>query len=424
MAINDWLTRRLRGMRVSGRARRAGVAAAGLAGIMVLAMAPEAGASTPSAATATAMAAAAPVPVCPGVTAPAVPAATPDTTLDTLFDNYANHGQGEDHWTGADSTFSARLPGGRELWIFSDTFLGTITPQDTRSPVIGGGGTTPFIHNSFVEQKGVHLSTLYGGTAANPTSLVSAPDASHWYWAGDAIADGDVLEAIDQEYKLTGSGAFDFAWDRNVLALYSVRDLSHPFAVKQLPSAGDIAWGSWIMRDGRYTYIYGVEDLGANKYMHVARVAGDNLLAPWRYYTADGTWSASESESARIAEPAASDGSVHVDNEYSVTKMGRLYVLVTQNSQVAFSPQIDVLFSCSPTGPFTDRTPVYDTPETGPYGSYQNANVFTYNAHAHPEISAPGHLVISYNVNSLVSTDLYSNASIYRPRFIELTIGS
>jgi hypothetical protein len=407
-------------MRVSGRARRAGVAAAGLAGIVVLAMTPEAGAAAvpPSAA------AGAPAPVCPGVTAPAVSTATPDTILDTLFDNYADHGHGEDHWTGADSTFSARLPGGRELWIFSDTFLGTITPQDTRSPVIGDGGTTPFIHNSFVEQKGVRLTTLYGGTAASPAPLLSAPDAAHWYWAGDAIADGGVIEAIDQEYGSTGSGAFDFAWDRNVLALYSVRDLSHPFAVKQLPSTDGIAWGSWIARDGRYTYIYGVEDLGANKYMHVARVAGGNLLSPWQYYTADGTWSASESASARVAEPAASDGFAHVDNEYSVTKMGRLYVLVTQNSQAAFSPEIDVLFSCSPAGPFTDRTAVYDTPETGPSGSYRNADVYTYNAHAHPEISAPGHLVISYNVNSLVSTDLYANASIYRPRFIELKIGA
>jgi hypothetical protein len=30
--------------------------------------------------------------------------------------------------------------------------------------------------------------------------------------------------------------------------------------------------------------------------------------------------------------------------------------------------------------------------------------------------------VISYNVNSLVNTDLYRDASIYRPRFITLRL--
>ena len=418
-------------MRVSRRAYGAGAAAAaGLAGILMLGTSPAAGATAAKAATPAPVAQTSTAQtsttqtVCPGVNAPSVSTAAPDTTLDTIFDNYADYGTGEDHWTGADSTFSAALPGNRELWVFSDTFLGTITPQDTRSPVIGDGGTTPFINNSFVEQRGVRLTTIHGGTAANPAALMPPPDSTHWYWAGDAIADGGMLEAIDQEYELTGSAAFDFAWDRNVLALYSVGHLSRPYAVVQLPSADGIAWGSFIARDGRYTYIYGVEDLGANKYMHVARVLGADLRGPWQYYTADGTWSPDESASARIAEPAAADGSVHVDNEYSVTRDGRLYVLVTQNSEQAFSAKIDVLFSCSPTGPFVDRTAVYDTPETGPYGSYGDADVYTYNAHAHPEVSAPGHLVISYNVNSLVNTDLYANASIYRPRFVELTLGS
>lgn len=419
-------------MRVSIRACAAGaLAAAALAGVVLLGTAPNPGAgsggvSTADAATTTSATTAAVttgVTVCPGVTAPTVTTAVPDATLDTLFDDYADNGEG-DHWTGADSTYSAAVGGGKELWIFSDTFLGTVTPQDTRSPVIGGGGTTPFIHNSFILQQGVHLTTIHGGTAADPTALLPAPESTEWYWAGDAIADGGTLEAIDQEYVSSGTADFDFAWDRNVLALYSVGHLSKPYKVVQLPSAGDIAWGSYILRDGGYTYVYGVEDLGAVKYMHVARVRGASLLSPWQYYTSSGTWSPQESASARIAEPAAPGGFALVDNEYSVTRDGPLYVLVTQDIEQAFSPEIDVLFSCSPTGPFTDRTAIYDTPETGASGSYGNANVITYNAHAHPEISAPGHLVISYNVNSLVNTDLYANASIYRPRFIELTLGS
>ena len=82
-------------------------------------------------------------------------------------------------------------------------------------------------------------------------------------------------------------------------------------------------------------------------------------------------------------------------------------------------------FSTSPTGPFTNKTPLYTTPETGASGSYGNPNVITYNAHVHPELSTANRLVISYNVNSLDSTiggDLYRDVSIYRPRFIDVTL--
>lgn len=368
--------------------------------------------------------AAASVQVCPGVTAPAQASAAPDIALDTTFRSYADHGAGYDHWTGADSTYSAPLPGRHDLWIFSDTFLGYVNPDGSRSPTISDGGSTPFINNSFVEQTGADLKTIHGGTGADPAALMPPPDSTHWYWAGDAIVGDGTLQAVYQEYYRFGSSAFDFGWERDVLARYRLGDLSHPFDVRPLPSGAGIAWGSWITRNGGYTYIYGVEDLGANKYMHIARVTGDDLLRPWQYYTANGTWSASEAASARISDPQASDGSLHVANEYSVSRLGRLYVLVTQNTIQPFSAEIDVLYSCSPTGPFTDRTAVYETPETGPFGTYANPDVYTYNAHAHPEVSPPGRLVISYNVNSLVNTDLYKDASIYRPRFIELTLGS
>ena len=52
---------------------------------------------------------------------------------------------------------------------------------------------------------------------------------------------------------------------------------------------------------------------------------------------------------------------------------------------------------------------------------YPFTNVITYNAHAHPELTANGELLISYNVNSLQSGDDYADVRIYRPRFIDVT---
>lgn len=370
--------------------------------------------------------------ICPGVSAPAVSRVTPDTTMNTMFNDYADDVSQPDHWTGADGTYSAALPGNRELWVFSDTFLGTVNPDGTRSPAISDGGTTPFINNSFVEQRAgdtayADLTTIHGGTAAAPAALMPPPDASHWYWAGDALAGGGWLQAVYQEYGRFGPGAYDWKWTRNVVASYSLRDLSTPVSVASMPSGTDVAWGVWLMRDAPYTYVYGVEDLGANKYPHLARVLGSDLASgAYQYYAGTDAaghpvWSPEESASIRLPDPTAADGYLHVANEFSVSRVGGVYVLITQQT-ATFSANILAYYSCSPSGPFTDPAVVYSEPEMGHGGaSGTNANVFTYNAHAHPEVDDNGALLISYNENSFVNTDLYSDVSIYRPRFIDVT---
>lgn len=354
--------------------------------------------------------------------------------MNTMFSDYADDVSRPDHWTGADGTYSAALPGQRELWVFSDTFLGTVNPDGTRSPTTSDGGTTPFINNSFVEQRAddtsyQDLTTIHGGTAASPTALMPPPDADHWYWAGDALADGGHLQAVYQEYGRFGPGAYDWKWTNNVVATYNLGNLTTPVSVRAMPAGTDVAWGVWLMRDAPYTYVYGVEDLGANKYLHVARVRGDDLAGGgYQYYAGtDGAghpiWSAAESDSIRLPDPTATDGFTHVANEFSVSRVGQVYVLITQQT-ATFSADIDAAYSCSPFGPFVDSTVVYTEPEMGHGGANgADANVFSYNAHAHPEVSDHGALLISYNVNSFVNTDLYSDASIYRPRFIDVTFG-
>jgi hypothetical protein len=358
--------------------------------------------------------------VCRGVAAPTVTSAVPDTRLDGAFDSYADGHTSSDDWTGADSTYSASLPGDRDLWIFSDTFLGTVNPDGSRSPAVSDGGDTPFINNSFVLTGRRGIRTITGGTAAAPTALMPPPDSDHWYWSRDGMVLNGRLDVIYSEFARTGSGPLDFGWYRNVLAQYSLNDLSHPARVLPLPSGDDISWGAWLLRGHGYTYIYGTEDLGAHKYLHLARVEGDNLTRPWQFRTADGSWSAQESASARIAGTPGT--SINVSNELSVVRHGRVYVLVTQDMSAPLSAGIDLAYSCSPTGPFVDETTAYTTPETGATGTYHDPDVYTYNPHEHPELDRANRLVISYNVNSLVNTDLYQTASIYRPRFIFVSL--
>ncbi len=337
---------------------------------------------------------------------PAVVAgATTDARLTGLFTAYGNDNSRLDDWTGADGTYSLRLPDGKELWIFSDTFLGQVNQDGSRPPVVEEGGTTVFLNNSFAVERGGRLSTIHDGTAAKPTAVMPPRDENHWYWAGDATLAGGIVEATYQEYERFGTGAWDWRWHRNVVARFAPGRLERPISVHDLPSGHGVAWASATLKDGGFTYVYGVEDLGSPKYMHLARVRGQSLLGTWEFLTADGTWSRNETDSARIMSGVA--------NEYSVTKVGSSYVLITHDTSEPLSPNIVAYTSCSPSGPFTGRQHVYTTPETG-------GNIFTYNAHAHPDVAGDG-LVVSYNVNSFVNTDHYRDVTIYRPRFLDVT---
>jgi hypothetical protein len=313
-----------------------------------------------------------------------------------MFAGYGNSGEG---WTGGDSTYSVTLPGGRTVWMFSDTFLGPVNPDLTR-PI-----ETPFLNNSFVIQRGDSLTTVTGGTADEPDSLVPPAEPNTWNWLGAGLATPRSLDIMFLQFGTFGSGMWDFEWQANKLVrfdpwTYEVRD------VVPMPSRAGVQWASWIERDGRHTYIYGVDDQGASKYMHLARVKGTDLTKSWEYWTGSG-WSAEETDSAAIMPGVA--------NEYSVTSFKDGYLLVTQDTNELFSTNIVGYVSCTPWGPFTPVGTLYQTPETG-------GNIITYNAHEHPDQRRGNTLIVTYNVNSLDSDELYDDVTIYRPRFVEVEL--
>jgi hypothetical protein len=339
---------------------------------------------------------------CANTAQPQVVSAVPATSYDDAFGHYADT---SDAWSGADSTYSTQLPGNRELWSFSDTLVGSVNPDGSRP------ASTPFVNNSFVVTSRGSFSSVIGGTPGAPASLAAPSDPTAWLWSADPTVSGRYLEVPYLQFHRTGTGAFDFAWQKNVLARFDAHTLKL-IDLTDLPSASGVEWGSYVLQQGGYSYVYGVEDLGSVKYLHIARVRGTDLLGDWQYFTGNG-WSSAETDSARVM-----DG---VSNEFSVSPLGTGYVLITQDTSELLSAHVVAYFSCSPAGPFTGKTAVYTTPETGAFGSYGNGNVYTYNPHAHPELSHGNQLLISYNVNSFDVDDIFADASIYRPRFIVAT---
>ena len=92
---------------------------------------------------------------------------------DQIFTRYENG------WTGADATYSVPLPDGRVLWMFGDTFIGTVNEDRTRNQ-------TKMINNTFVLTGENEFITLFGGTRANPKALIVPNETDDWYWPFDA----------------------------------------------------------------------------------------------------------------------------------------------------------------------------------------------------------------------------------------------
>jgi hypothetical protein len=154
-----------------------------------------------------------------------------------------------------------------------------------------------------------------------------------------------------------------------------------------------------------YVYFYGRFTL------RVARVRPAEIedFSKWRYW--DGAaWNADIGKAANLGSGGP---------ELSVTPIlqgshrGK-YMLVSMSvEQNAFIRMGD-----TPWGPFGARTNIYKAPEWHTFGG----GVYTYNAKAHPNISANGEWLITYNVNT-PNLDLnLAHADIYHPRFIKLRL--
>ena len=355
-------------------------------------------------------------PACPQSAAgathpPRVQSVAVDGRLREAWRAFGNGGGGwanRGGWAAADGTYSTPLPGGDVAWLYNDTFLGPVNADQSLPPGAG------FIHNSIVlaGRDGLPVTTITAGSQDSPESLVGATPTApptdpsgtndRWYWNVDGIVDGGRLRVIEMEQRPTdGPPPFNFEWSATAIATFSP-DLRLE-SLTPTYSQGNVQWGVELMRCGGYVYIYGVEGVPFDKYMHIARARAGHLTGRWEFFTGSG-WSPDPTASARVIRD--------VGSSYSVTPVDGHFVLVT--SDATLGDKIYVATAPSPTGPFTNRTAVYTAPEAG-------GNIYApYNIAAHPELSRPGELVVSYNVNSAVLADLYADADNNRARFLDL----
>lgn len=314
----------------------------------------------------------------------------PDPDFNQLFTRSGNG------WTGGDGTLSVALPDGRTLWLFGDTFLGQVRPDGSRP------ADSPLIRNCLVIQDGQTLVTRHGGTPHDPSAFLDAPDPDTWYWPADGTVRGDRLWIFFHRFHQVSSGLWGWAWDGTVLATLRLPDLVLEDVIPISDSNG-VAYGVALLELDDWLYIFGTEQRATIKHLHVARVSRKDPAASWQYWSGR-HWSAEAGDSR-----AALNG---VGSQFGVVRLERGLGLVTMDQRRPFSNRLVLYVAEAPTGPWRGPSEIHRAPEA-------DADVAAYNPFVHTQFNRPeGHL-ISYNVNHVHDPEpLYTDAGIYRPRFI------
>lgn len=345
-----------------------------------------------------------------------------------------NHG-----WFGGDGIYSVALsglekkPSGSKdsilIW-FSDTLLGNINDSletgftminNSVAVLTGGSADSTALHFYWNNNTAHHPLSVFV-----PNTPVAGTE--DYYWLGDGFVNtersNDIYIFGYRMKNIPGQAVFGFKQTGNTLIRIPAGDeppFKHATQIEIPFFAGDNAdsagsFGAGILVNTQeagaphangYLYIYGVR--GKDKEVIAARVRPQFIeqFNEWRFW--DGrSWTADIKAIQPIADRAS--------NEMSVTPLtdGR-YLMVFQKD--AIGTQVAVRVGSSPVGPFGAITDVYDVKDD----LKDSPNLFPYNAKAHPVLSQPGELVISYNINSFdFLNDIKKFPHLYRPRFIKL----
>ncbi len=310
-------------------------------------------------------------------------------------------------FAGSDGIYSQVLPDGRTVWIFGDTFIANLGENNTRIK------TDPlYIRNSFVVFEGDKRITLQQGKPEEFKSMMIPPEIMNrtegkseldiWYWPGDAFVENGNLEVFVSKFSKSGEGMWDFKFEGTELVQFSLPDFEMG-SVDRFEDLNDIHFGHAICETDSFTYIYGLKEGKA----FAAKAKIGNVRGEWEFYTGDG-WSASSKDASPISDFEGSE-------QFSVFPYGDEFIMIMQ--ETGLSNRIFALTADSPVGPWSEGVCVYETPLPP-----DNKNIFTYNALGHPQFMKDDYLLVSYCTNSFELEDHFTDALIYRPRFIRVPI--
>jgi len=352
----------------------------------------------------------------------------PAPEWDAVFDTTSG-------WTGADGIYAIPLNGVERpgalattdtLFLFSDTFIGDVNALGERENASLVNNTLGFLPAGSFPQG---MQFFWDDSGPQPAAMFvpNTPEADpdDWYWFADGIVLGDKVHVFAQRMRYE-PGAPGFSFARSGMARIDMPlaqpwntqaavQVDAPISWPARPHRSEVFFGACLMANTQaagaphpdgYIYIYGMEDIPLNKKLMAARVLPQDFtnFAAWRY------WNGSQWV-ANAADAVGMTG--RMSSELSVTPLpdGR-FALIFQVDTLSRTTAVKI--GDSPVGPWSAKIDLW-TAVTPP-----GIDVFTYNAKAHPHLSDPGTLLVSYNINATDFWDHFRYADIYRPRFFRI----
>ena len=347
-------------------------------------------------------------------------------------------------WIGADGIFAIPLNGvdsagaaadTTTLLLFSDTLIGEIDDENPEK------NNFKMLNNSValidgIEPKEENISFYWASDDAGNPKTIFVPNTPNskpgdYYWLGD----GFVNTAKNNDtylfgYRINNTGAETFGFEEvgNTLIIIPAgskppfanhRQIDTPLFIDGDSPEEKGSFGAGIFVNTKvagapepdgYVYVYGVRGQ-SKKEVLVARVEPKDIenFDMWRFW--DGSsWQPDMYKAAVIADRAS--------NEMSVTPLpdGR-YAMVFQTDGIGRT--VGLRLGLSPHGPFGPIINLWDATED----IKVDKDFISYNAKVHSNLSQPGELLISYNINSFdFANDIKVYPNLYRPRFIRVKL--
>lgn len=323
-------------------------------------------------------------------------------------------------WVTADGEVPVTLPDGRVLWLFGDTFVGTVGPEGS---IPAGEG---LIRNSFVVQDGRCFTPLMGGTAHNRQSLIPEPAPNEWYWPAAGVVNGSTLDVFLWHLQ-TGTGgppALDFTPIDMRVATFSLPSLQL-LGVQALPfpTDADHPYGATALVTGGNLYLYG--EAHRNTYVATAPLAQMGSSAAWSFWggsSSSPTWQSDPAQAQPVAWANVPPVLYTLGSgtgpfaQPEVVPYGTGF-LSTSKTADAFSDDVSMFTAPTPEGPWTYAGKVADT------SASTQQNEVSYGGLS---FAVPGGGVVAYSTNAspFASNPPPLSLSVYGPHFTDPIPGS